>query len=107
MPPTITAFEPDHGEGQARDMRIRWAHEEVGPPTDVRIVSFNAMKWPAERTFQSTWRCPIARRRIQRQRRGHMAALPAGLDALEPRTHHRLDRGDGPVHLCDFCSVIG
>lgn len=49
MPPTITAFEssPDRGRGQARDMRVRWALEEVGQPYDVRLVSFGAMKQPA------------------------------------------------------------
>lgn len=49
MPPTITAFEnsPDRGRGQARDMRVRWALEEVGQPYDVRLVSFEAMKQPA------------------------------------------------------------
>ncbi|MBR1248730.1 glutathione S-transferase family protein [Bradyrhizobium sp. AUGA SZCCT0169] len=49
MIPTITAFEnsPDRGEGQARDMRVRWALEEVGQPYDVRLVSFRAMKEPA------------------------------------------------------------
>jgi glutathione S-transferase len=46
---TITAFEnsPDRGEGQARDMRVRWAFEELGLPYDVRLVSFEAMKQPA------------------------------------------------------------
>lgn len=49
MPPIITAFEnsPDRGKGQARDMRVRWALEEVGQPYDVRLVSFAAMKQPA------------------------------------------------------------
>ncbi len=49
MAVTITAFEdsPDRGEGQARDMRVRWALEEVGQPYDVRLVSFRAMKEPA------------------------------------------------------------
>jgi len=49
MTPTITAFErsPDGGRGQARDMRVRWALEEVGQPYDVRLVSFSAMKEPA------------------------------------------------------------
>ena len=43
---TITAFEssPDRGQGLARDMRVRWALEEVGQPYDVRLVSFEAMK---------------------------------------------------------------
>lgn len=45
---TITAFEssPDEGRGLARDMRVRWAFEEVGQPYDVRLVSFEAMKAP-------------------------------------------------------------
>ena len=49
MIPTITAFErsPDRGKGQARDMRVRWALEEVGQPYRVRLVSFSAMKEPA------------------------------------------------------------
>jgi glutathione S-transferase len=49
MPPTITAFanSPDRGRGQARDMRVRWALEEVGQPYDVRLVSFEEMKQPA------------------------------------------------------------
>lgn len=49
MPSIITAFErsPDRGKGQARDMRVRWALEEIGQPYDVRLVSFAAMKQPA------------------------------------------------------------
>ena len=49
MIPTITAFErsPDRGRGLARDMRVRWALEEVGQPYDVRLVSFTEMKEPA------------------------------------------------------------
>ena len=46
---TITAFErsPDGGKGLARDMRVRWALEEVGQPYEVRLVSFAALKEPA------------------------------------------------------------
>ena len=46
MSPTITAFEtsPDRGRGLARDMRIRWALEEVGQPYDVRLLSFADLK---------------------------------------------------------------
>lgn len=42
----ITAFErsPDGGKGLARDMRVRWALEEVGLPYEVRLVSFEAKK---------------------------------------------------------------
>lgn len=51
MIPTITAFEssPDRGQGLARDMRVRWALEEVGQPYAVRLLSFAAMKQPAHR----------------------------------------------------------
>jgi hypothetical protein len=53
MTPTIAAFErsPDRGQGLARDMRIRWALEEVGQPYDVRLLSFNEMKEPAHRAL--------------------------------------------------------
>lgn len=49
MTPTITAFEasPDQGQGMARDMRVRWALEEVSQPYDVQLVSFTEMKQPA------------------------------------------------------------
>ena len=48
MTPVITAFEssPDRGQGLARDMRVRWALEEVGQPYDVRLLSFARMKEP-------------------------------------------------------------
>jgi len=51
MLPTITAFErsPDRGRGLARDMRVRWALEEVGQPYAVRLLSFEAMRQPAHR----------------------------------------------------------
>jgi glutathione S-transferase len=51
MIPTITAFErsPDQGQGLARDMRVRWALEEVGQRYDVRLVSFRAMKESAHK----------------------------------------------------------
>jgi glutathione S-transferase len=49
MTPTITAFErsPDRGKGLARDLRVRWALEEVGQAYDVRLLSFREMKEPA------------------------------------------------------------
>jgi glutathione S-transferase len=56
MTVTITAFEhsPDRGRGLARDMRVRWAFEEVDQPYDVRLVSFAEMKEPAH-----LWRHPF------------------------------------------------
>jgi glutathione S-transferase len=60
MIPIITAFEssPDGGQGQARDMRVRWALEEVGQPYDVRLVSFGEMKEPAHRALQPFGQIP-------------------------------------------------
>ncbi|WP_313139933.1 glutathione S-transferase family protein [Stenotrophomonas sp.] len=51
MQPTITAFatSPDRGQGLARDMRVRWALEELGLAYDVRLLSFAEMKEPAHR----------------------------------------------------------
>jgi glutathione S-transferase len=58
--PTITAFanSPDGGRGQARDMRVRWAFEEVGQPYDVRLVSFREMKEPAHIALQPFGQIP-------------------------------------------------
>jgi glutathione S-transferase len=60
MTPTITAFErsPDRGRGLARDMRVRWALEEVGQPYEVRLVSFGAMKDPAHRALHPFGQIP-------------------------------------------------
>ena len=48
MTPTLTGFanSPDRGRGLARDMRVRWALEEVGQPYDVRLLTFAEMKEP-------------------------------------------------------------
>lgn len=49
MSPTLTAFatSPDRGQGLARDMRVRWALEELGIAYDVQLLSFAHMKQPA------------------------------------------------------------
>ena len=46
MTPTITAFKdsPDKGKGLARDMRVRWALEEIAQPYTARLVSMVALK---------------------------------------------------------------
>jgi len=58
--PTITAFErsPDRGQGLARDMRVRWALEEVGQPYEVRLVSFAEMKERRHRALQAFGQIP-------------------------------------------------
>ena len=60
MIPTITAFamSPDEGQGHARDMRLRWAFEELGQPYDVRLVSFAQMKQPAHLALQPFGQIP-------------------------------------------------
>ena len=60
MTPTITAFErsPDRGKGLARDMRVRWALEEVGQAYDVRLVSFSEMKESAHRRLHPFGQIP-------------------------------------------------
>jgi glutathione S-transferase len=57
---TITGFarSPDRGKGLARDMRIRWALEEVGHPYGVRLLSFKAMKEPAHLALQPFGQIP-------------------------------------------------
>jgi len=60
MSPTITAFasSPDRGQGLARDMRVRWALEEVGQPYDVRLLSFSELKAPTHRALNPFGQIP-------------------------------------------------
>jgi len=60
MKPVITVFQqsPDGGKGLARDMRVRWAFEEVNQPYDVRLVSFAAMKERGHRRLQPFGQIP-------------------------------------------------
>jgi len=65
MIPTITAFErsPDRGRGLARDMRVRWALEEVGQPYGVRLLSFREMKEATHRTLHPFGQIPTCEER--------------------------------------------
>ena len=60
MSPTITGFKqsPDRGRGLARDMRVRWALEEVGQAYDVRLLTFAQMKEPAHRALHPFGQIP-------------------------------------------------
>ncbi len=60
MTPIITAFAqpPDRGRGLARDMRVRWALEEVGQPYEVRLLSFSEMKESAHRLLHPFGQIP-------------------------------------------------
>lgn len=83
MNPTITAFEssPDGGQGLARDMRVRWALEEVGQPYDVRLLSFKAMKQPAHLA-----RHPFGQ--IPTYEDGGLVLFESGAIVLHLATHH-------------------
>jgi glutathione S-transferase len=83
MIPTITAFErsPDHGRGLARDMRVRWALEEVGQAYEVRLVSFRAMKEPAHRALHPFGQIPT-------YEEGDLALFESGAIVLHIAEHH-------------------
>ena len=80
---TITAFEqsPDGGKGLARDMRVRWALEEVGQPYDVRLVSFEAMKGPAHMVLQPFGQIPT-------YEEGELALFESGAIVLHIAERH-------------------
>src|SRR4029078_4587002 len=86
MLPTITAFKqsPDRGKGLARDMRVRWALEEVGQPYDVRLVSFREMKEPAHRALHPFGQIPT-------YQEGDLALFESGAIVL-----HIAERNAGP-----------
>jgi glutathione S-transferase len=83
MTPTITAFEasPDRGQGLARDMRVRWALEEVGQPYDVRLVSFAEMKQPAYRALHPFGQIPV-------YQEGDLVLFESGAIILHLAQHH-------------------
>jgi glutathione S-transferase len=60
MTVTITAFDwvPDFAKGQVRDLRVRWALEEVGEAYDVRYLSQGAQKGPEHRARQPYGQVP-------------------------------------------------
>jgi glutathione S-transferase len=83
MIPTITAFErsPDRGKGLARDMRVRWALEEVGQPYHVRLVSFGEMKEPAHRALHPFGQIPT-------YEEGDLVLFESGAIVLHIAQHH-------------------
>ena len=58
--PVITAFDwvPDFARGQVRDLRVRWALEEVDQPYDVRYLSQGEQKAPPHRERQPYGQVP-------------------------------------------------
>ena len=83
MIPTITAFErsPDRGKGLARDMRVRWALEEVGQPYEARLVSFGAMKESAHRALHPFGQIPT-------YEEGDLALFESGAIVFHIAEHH-------------------
>ncbi|MCC2981616.1 glutathione S-transferase family protein [Sphingomonas sp. IC4-52] len=58
--PIITAFDwvPPFARGQVRDLRVRWALEEVGQPYDVLYLSQGSQKHPPHRQRQPFGQVP-------------------------------------------------
>ena len=58
--PTITAYDwvPDFAKGQVRDLRVRWALEEVGQPYDVDYLAQGEQKQPPHRARQPFGQAP-------------------------------------------------
>ena len=58
--PTITAYDwvPPFAQGQVRDLRVRWALEEVGQPYDVLYLSQGEQKEPPHRARQPFGQVP-------------------------------------------------
>jgi glutathione S-transferase len=83
MAPIITAFErsPDRGRGLARDMRVRWALEEVGQPYEVRLLSFSEMKQPAHLALQPFGQIPT-------YEEGDLVLFESGAIVLHIAEHH-------------------
>jgi glutathione S-transferase len=83
MAVVITAFErsPDGGLGLARDMRVRWALEEVGQPYEVRLVSFQAKMEPAHLRLHPFGLIPT-------YEEGDLALFETGAIILHIAEHH-------------------
>lgn len=93
MTPILTAFErsPDRGRGLARDMRVRWALEEVGVAYDVRLLSFDAIKQPAHRALHPFGQIPT-------YEVGGLVLFESGAIVLHLAEHHPgLLPADGPA----------
>jgi glutathione S-transferase len=58
--PTITAYSwvPEFARSHVRDMRVRWALEEVGQPYDVRLLNGTTSKAPTHRRLQPFGQVP-------------------------------------------------
>jgi glutathione S-transferase len=84
--PTITAFDwvPPFAQGQVRDLRVRWALEEVGQPYDVLYLSQGSQKAPPHRARQPFGQVPT-------YEEGDLVLFESGAIVLHiAQTHGRL-----------------
>jgi len=60
MTPIVSIFKnpPDGGRGFHRDMRVRWALEEVGQPYRLRLLAFSEMRRPEYRALHPFGQMP-------------------------------------------------
>ena len=62
---TISAFKwvPEFAQGQVRDLRARWALEEVGLPYKTRLLEQGDQDKPDYRALQPFGQCRYSRKR--------------------------------------------
>src|SRR3954470_22011095 len=79
----ITAWDrsPDGGMGLARDMRVRWALEEVGQLYEVRLVSLREKTEPAHLRLHPFGLIPT-------YEQGDLALFETGAIVLHIADHH-------------------
>ncbi|MBW9089805.1 glutathione S-transferase family protein [Rhizobium wenxiniae] len=60
MTPIVSVFKnpPDGGRGFHRDIRVRWALEEVGQPYQLRLLTFSEMRRPEYRQLHPFGQMP-------------------------------------------------
>ncbi|MDP3340103.1 glutathione S-transferase family protein [Frigidibacter sp.] len=83
MTPTLTVFanSPDRGRGLARDMRVRWAFDEVGQPYEVATISFAALKQPPHLALHPFGQIPA-------YQEGELTLFESGAIVLHIAQHH-------------------
>lgn len=81
--PVITAFDwvPDLARGLVRDLRVRWALEEVGQPYDVRYLPLGEHKADPHRRLQPFGQVPT-------YEKGGLALFESGAIVLHIGQHH-------------------
>ncbi len=81
--PTITAFDwvPDFAKGQVRDLRVRWALEEVGQPYEVQYLTQGSQKEAPHRARQPFGQVPT-------YQEGDLTLFESGAIVLHIATKH-------------------